>query len=42
MLVGKEMFQSCKTEVHGKELLGDLRVLDTKDFDFNFSMDWLF
>ena len=40
-MVAREMFENCKIEVHDKKLLGDLVILDVKDFDLIPGMDWL-
>jgi len=40
-MLSREMFGKCEIEVHDKKLLGDLVILDVKDFDLILAMDWL-
>ena len=41
IMVAREMFENCEIEVHDKKLLGDLVMLDVRDFDLIIGMDWL-
>ena len=41
IMVVREMFENCEIEVHDKKLLGDLIILDVRDFDLILCMDWL-
>ena len=41
IMVAREMLKNCEIEVHDKKLLGDLVILDVRDFDLIFGMDWL-
>ena len=40
-LEGSEIYKDCKIKVYDRELLGNLVVLDIKDFDLILDMDWL-
>ena len=40
-MVAREMFENYEIEVHDKKLLGDLVILDVRDFDLILGMDWL-
>lgn len=42
VLLGNEIFRDCEIMVCDKECLGDLIVLDIRDFDLILGMDWLF
>ena len=41
IMVAREMFENCEIDVHNKKLLGDLVILNVKDFDLILGMDWL-
>ena len=41
IMIAREMFENCEIEVHDKKLLGDLVILDVRDFDLILGMDWL-
>ena len=41
IMVAREMFENCEIEVHDKKLLGDLVILEVRDFDLILGMDWL-
>ena len=41
IMVAREMFENCEIDVHDKKLLGDLVILDVKDFDLILGIDWL-
>jgi len=41
IMVAREMFENYEIRVYDKKLLGDLVILDVKDFDLIFGMDWL-
>ena len=41
IMVVREMFENYETEVHNKKLLGDLVILNVRDFDLILAMDWL-
>ena len=40
--MGSEVFRDCEIKVHDKELIGDLVMLNIKDFNLILSMYWLF
>ena len=40
-MIVREMFENCEIEVHDKKLVGDLVILDVRDFDLILGMDWL-
>ena len=39
IMVAREMFDNCEIKVHDKKLLGDLVILDVRDFDLILGMD---
>ena len=41
IMEAREMFENCEIQVHDKKLLGDLVILDVRDFDLILGMDWL-
>ena len=41
IMIAREMFENCEIEVHDKKLVGDLLILDVRDFDLILGMDWL-
>ena len=39
IMVARKMFKNCEIEVYDKKLLGDLVILDVRDFDLILGID---